>query len=166
VLDLGKSGGSAAVYLADRGARVSVDPFEPDDSPSGSASEGNPGPGGMTLPHPDASFDLVLAWEHGDFLSPDRLPEFGREIRRILAPGGALVLYSQDATPSGGMRHDRPAYYELTDDDKLVRTAATGPARPRWAHSNRMIEQALSPLAVQSIHLQRNRVREFVVNRT
>jgi len=165
VLDL--TSGSPAVCLADRGARVSVENFTPPSAAPVVArdEEGEPLPPEMAIQQPDGKFDLVLAWEHGDFVPPERLKEFASELRRVLAPGGWVVLYAQDRLNGEDSRADRPARFQLTDNDRLVRTPSPGPAQPRWAYPVRAIEKALSPLAVQGIHLQPNRVREFIARK-
>ena len=168
ILDLGQPSGSAAVYLAGRGARVLVEDFQPPAlrPPREPGSDELPvPPPPIEIPHPDEKFDLVLAWEHWDFVPPDRLAEFAAEVRRVLAPGGWLVLFAQDSAPAEGARSDRSGSYRLTADDRIERLPGRGPARPRWAHPNRAIEQALSPLSIQAIHLQRNRMREFLVRK-
>ena len=168
VLDLGQHSRSAAVYLANRGARVCVDAFvPPPETPKkkkgqdDSDVEKTP----VVLAHEDKKFDLVLAWEHWDFIPPDRLADFAAEVDRVLAPGGLLVMYCRDAGQASDVLQEQPASYRLTADDKVIREQDTGPTRPRWGHQNRKIEQALAPLSVQSIHLQRNRIREFLVRK-
>lgn len=166
VLDLGQFSRSAAVYLAHRGARVSVEDFAPPPPTPERAKGEKPSPlPPISIPQPDRKFDLVLAWEHGDFVGPDRLMEFGSELRRVMIPGGWLVLFAQDDPRGKEVRPDRPGCYRLAADDRVVRSESGGPARPRWIHTNRALERALSPLSVQSIKLQRNRIREFLIQK-
>lgn len=167
VLDLGQFSRSAAVYLATRGARVFVESFEPP-PPKPKRKRGEDDDDvvePVVIRHPDERFDLVLAWEHGDFVPPERLREFGGEIARVLAPGGWLLMYARDDPGSSTPAPEAPASYRLLADDRLVRETTPAAPRPRWAHANRTIERALTPLAVQSIHLQRNRIREFLVRK-
>ena len=173
VLDLGQHSRSAALYLARRGARVFIDDFQPPPPAPARTEKGKrkraeqpeqdlpP----VVIRQPDRKFDLVLAWEHGDFLPPERLREFAAEVARVLAPGGWLLMYAQDDPGAPPGREEPPACYRLTADDKLVRTPATGPPRQRWVHANRSLERALAPLSVQAIHLQRNRIREILVRK-
>ncbi|MHC4452624.1 MAG: class I SAM-dependent methyltransferase [Planctomycetota bacterium] len=173
VLDLGQFSRSAAVYLANRGARVSVESFVPplplrrkkkttgDNGERAAPSKPEP----VVIPHEDGKFDLVLAWEHWDFVPPERLAEFAAEVGRVLAPGGWLVLYSKDSPGAEAGREEQAGSYSLVADDRMVRIPAAGPAAPRWSHPNRAIERALAPLAVQAIHLQPNRIREFLVRK-
>jgi SAM-dependent methyltransferase len=149
---------------------VQVENFEPPPpSPRGKKAKGAKSPRAtekpLVIPHPDRKFDLVLAWEHGDFVPPERLQEFAAEVARVLVPGGWLLMFSQDNPGSTGDREDPPACYRLTADDRLVRTTMPAPVRRRWAHPNRAIERALAPMSVQSIHLRRNRIREFLVRK-
>jgi hypothetical protein len=160
ILDLGQVCGSSAVYLAGRGAKVSVEDFEPPRA-AGPDAAGVP----IRIQQPDGKFDLVLAWEHLDFVPPDRLSEFTAEIGRILAPDGWLLLFSRDGN-GAPIEHDRPASYRITADDRMVRTPTTGAARPRWMRPNRAIEHALAPLTVEGIHLRRNGIREFLARKS
>lgn len=170
VLDLGQFSRSAAVYLAQRGARVYVEDFVPP-PPSPKRRKPNGGEGRpvakkpLVIPQPDRKFDLVLAWEHGDFVPPDRLKDFAAELARVLVPGGWLLMYAQDNPGAGSEHTDPPACYRLLADDRFMRSATAAPAQRRWTHPNRAIERALAPLSVQSIHLQRNRIREFLVRK-
>lgn len=176
VLDLGQFSRSAAVYLAERGARVHVEDFEPPRATATqttgkkktvaareAAADEDAEP--VVIPQPDRKFDLVIAWEHGDFVPPERLREFANEVDRVLAPGGWLVMYAQDNPGPKEDRRERPACYRMTADDRMQRTASEAPPRRRWVHANRAIERALAPLSVQSIHLQRNRIREILVRK-
>jgi len=171
VLDLGQFSRSAAVYVAGRGAKVHVDDFVPPPPKPKKKKNGEQREASavavqpVVIPHPDQAFDLVLAWEHPDFVPPDRLQEFYAEVTRVLVPGGWLLMYARDDPKAPAADLARPACYRLTGDDRLSRTIADGPERPRWSHPNRAIERALSPLAVQSIHLQRNRMREFLARK-
>lgn len=61
----------------------------------------------LALPFPDAAFDLVLC-QQGLQLFPDR-PAAAREMRRVLAPGGRVVL-----SVSRGLEH-QPIYAALNE---------------------------------------------------
>ena len=171
VLDLGQFSRSAAVYVAGRGAKVHVEDFVPPPPKPKKKKNGEQGERNavealpVVIPHPDQSFDLVLAWEHPDFVPPDRLQEFYAEVTRVLVPGGWLLMYARDDPHTPPADPGQLACYRLTADDRLTRTTVEGPERPRWSHPNRAIERALSPLSVQSIHLQRNRMREFLARK-
>ena len=147
VLDLGQFSRAAAIYLASRGARVYVEDFEPPpDIPRLKAvDQGLPEPRPpIKIPQPDAKFDLVLAWEHGDFVPPNRLAEFYAELARVMVPGGWLVMYAEDRPGTRGSRPDQRACYRLTADDRLVRSPTSGPTLPRWVYPNR--SDPLGPL--------------------
>jgi hypothetical protein len=152
VLDLGPLCGETAIYLAGRGARVCVEEFA---SPTAAQTP-------IAIPQPDGKFHLVLAWEHADFTPPDRLRELGTELSRLLARGGWLLLLCRDNSTGAKLTQDRPSRWRIVADDRVVCEPGTGPERPRWAHLNRDLERALAPLAIQGIHLQRNRMREIL----
>jgi len=169
ILDLGPFCGDSAVYLAGRGAKVSVEPFSaPDPAPPRDPrkpAEEQPPPPPLTIDQADALFDLVLAWEHTDFVPPERLADFGAELRRVLAQGGYLLLFARNSPAEDDKAWSRPGRYRVVADDRIVREPGTGPARKRWVHPTREIERALAPLSIQGLHLQRNQVREFLAQK-
>lgn len=160
VLDLGPTFGTSIIELAGRGAAVAVDDFAPPPVPPapGAADESDPPPP-WSLDHPDASFDLVLLWERLDYVPPQRLREFGQEIRRVLKVGGWLLsLTSSRKEPE----RSSPARIRILDDGHVLREPSDEPERPRWAHPNREIERAFDGLSIQGVHLQRDGTREIV----
>lgn len=157
ILDLGPSSGPSITALANRGARIAVESFEPPPHPAPEADDDTPVPP-IRLDHADASFDLVLVWDWLDYVAPDRLAEFGAEIVRVLKVGGWILAFSSSKKDP---ERDVAAEYRIVEEDRLMRVA-NGRARRRWPHPNRDIERSLEGLSVQGIHLQRNQVREFV----
>jgi len=159
VLDLGPLCGQTVTYLASRGARVTVEPFDPP-HPVSAAIPGQepPDPPPIHFDQPDAHFDLVLAWEHLDFLPPERMPDFAAEVLRVLRDGGWLFLFSRMASPTGP---EQPPRYRMLADDMIVREPTDLPARRRWGSSTRDIERALKGFSIQGVQLQRNQMREF-----
>lgn len=166
ILDIGTFCAATAVYLADRGARVSVDEFlPPAPTPPVDAysDEPPPVPKPLRIEQPDATFHLVLAWEAGDFIPRDRLAEFGAELNRVLAPGGWVLLFSLGGSTGSSAALERRPRYRVLDEDKLLRERTEVAALPRYVHPPRDFERALAPLLVQGIHLQRNQLREFLL---
>jgi SAM-dependent methyltransferase len=151
ILDLGPTCGDSAVYLADRGARVSVEEFDP--------------PAAIRFDQRDGVFDVVLLWEAIDFVPGDRLQELGSEIRRVLAPGGRVLMLSIQDPPREGRPHRRPPRYRILADDRVGREPVDGPAITRHGHATRDLERALAPLHNEGIHLQRDRMRELIFAR-
>lgn len=160
VLDLGVLCGQTATYLASRGARVVLDEFDP--PPLRPA----PAPGEKPMPAPaihldqaDAAFDLVLAWEMPDFVPPDQIALFAKEIRRVLRPGGFLLLFAhlKPETPT-----EAPPRYRVVADDRVHREASSRPVRKRYVHPTRDLERALTGFSIQKTQLARNQMREIV----
>ncbi len=163
ILVLGPLCGESVVFLAGRGARVHVDEVElPEPIPKRQPGEPAAAVRPVKIDHPSDSFDLLLAWEILDFVPPERLQEFGAEIVRLLRVGGQIVFFAHLKPPS-----DRGVIprYRLLADDMIVREEPNAPSIPRFAHSNLMIERAISGLSVQNIHLQRNQMREFLASK-
>jgi hypothetical protein len=165
ILDFGPLCGDTAVRLARLGALVSVESFRvPATPPAGPDGEAPPPPP-IRLEQDDGRFQLVLAWEHADFVPPDRLREFGGEIHRVLAPGGFALVFARNAPARDDPEQRTPGRYRLLDDDRLLREPMEGPPRERWVHPTRDIERALAPLKIQGLQLHRNQLREFLAQR-
>ena len=58
------------------------------------------------LPFPDARFDLVVSFETIEHVHPEAQEAFLVEIKRVLRPGGLLVM----STPDRRLYSDRPGY--------------------------------------------------------
>lgn len=162
ILDLGPMCGETVVNLANRGAKVFEEAFVPPPPlPAAEAGGETPEAEPLVLQQPDGKFDLVLAWEHCDFVPPDRLREFCAELRRVLRPGGLLLLFSLNRTSE--TRDASPIFrYRLLGDDRVMRETTEDPARRRWVYPTREIERSLAPLTIQALHLHRNQMREFL----
>jgi hypothetical protein len=165
ILDLGPFCGATAVYLADRGARVSVTEFQPP-PPAPKAELGKKGEllpkSPLRIDQPDSKFHLVLAWEHGDYTPPDRLADFGAEVHRVLIDGGLVLLFALNNLSRDDPMARTAGRYRVVGDEQIVREPVPAPGRRRWTHPTREIERALAPLSIQGIHLQRNQMREFL----
>ena len=169
ILDLGPFCGDSAVYLAGRGARVSVEGFDPPpppppadpDAPDDTAPPVAP----LVFGQGDRAFDLVLAWEQLDFVPPERLSDFGAELHRVLDGGGYALLFARNTPPGDEKTWHRPGRYRVIADVQLQREDGGAAERQRWIHATRKIERALAPLIIDGIHLQRNQTREFLAHR-
>ncbi len=159
VLVLGPLCGDSAVYLASRGARVHVDDFDlPPPIPSRRPGEPPAEVAPFRLDQPSGFFHLVLAWEMVDFVPPDRLGEYGAELRRIMRDGGGLFFFSHSRPEPGD---DRLSRYLLLADDLIVRQVVDRERHPRYVHPTRDLELALRGFAIQGIQLQRTQMREI-----
>lgn len=169
VLDLGPLCGDSLVWLAQRGAKVTSGELE-HDWWSLPAEDEAPGPD-PEIPAADLAFDLVLAWENVDFMPPERLPRFGAELDRVLRPGGWALFF---AGPTGRLVGTQPTA-PLAPAPRAFRIVGDGQLEPgtwrkdvlceRRRHANRDVEQAIAPIKVSGIHLQRTQVREFLVQK-
>jgi SAM-dependent methyltransferase len=164
ILDLGPLCGDTLVYLADRGARVAVEEFDRP-PPRDEADPEAPPPDPLSVDQPDERFDLVLAWEQFDFVDDQSADELAAEVRRVLAPGGRLLMIAMNNSPTSPVTSGRPARYRLTGDDQVVREELPGEPLRRWCRPTRDIERALAPLKVEKLHLHRNQTREFLAIR-
>jgi SAM-dependent methyltransferase len=161
VLDLGPMCGQTATLLAQKGSRIHVDRFEPPPpTPPRKPGEKVEEPAPLAIDQPDGAFDIVLAWENIDFVPPERLADFGRELHRILKPAGVLLLFSL----SRSIPEPEPIpSYRLFEDGSFSRETGALPLRRRWVHANREIERSLPDLVICSMHLLRNQMREILV---
>lgn len=160
ILDLGPLCGPTAVYLASRGARVTVAEFDPPlPPPPYEPGQDPPKVRPLKIHQENERFDLVLAWEQIDFVPPDRLAEFARELRRILTLDGWLLLLSLAKHSGEPVPRGR---YRVLADDLIQRDPVPEDPRPRWEHPTRSIERALRGFSLQGLHLQRNQTREFL----
>jgi hypothetical protein len=160
ILHLGPLCGESVVYLASRGARVSVEDFTP------------PPPTPPRLPgeilvekvpihfdYESGRFHLILAWELSDFVPPDRLIDYGAELLRMTRDGGWLFLLAH-AKPAATI--EPLTRYRVLADDLVVREVCETSPLPRYVHPNRDLERALIGFSVQGIQLQRSQMREIV----
>lgn len=164
ILDIGPLCGESIVYLAGRGARVHVEEFDPPPPvPPRRAGEPPPAIPPLRFDQPDGFYHLVLAWEVADFVPPERLSDYGAELRRVLRDGGMIFFLSHMKPES---ETDSPARYLLLADDLIVRQPSDKAPRRRWAHATRDIERALAGFAIQGIQLQRTQMREISAVKT
>ncbi len=160
ILHLGPLCGASVVYLASRGARVSVEDFTPPPpTPPRQPGEIPIEKAPIHFEYESARFHLILAWELADFVPPDRLADFGSELLRMTREGGWLFLFSH-AKPASAM--ESLTRYRLLADDLLVRENCEAPPLPRYVHPNRDLERAFTGFSIQGIQLQRSQMREIV----
>jgi hypothetical protein len=107
----------------------------------------------------------VLAWEHLDFVPPERLSDFGSELARVTAPGGFVLLFSRDHGTRGEVAGERIGSYRLVADDRMIFRPARGAVARRWSYPARDLEHALAPLSIQGIQLKSGRMREIVAGK-
>ena len=167
ILDLGSRCGESLVYLAGRGARVTVGEIDPPRcQPIGrSTARGEAAPllPPIRFEAPESRFNLVLLWEWIDFIPPDRLAEVGAAVACRLNKGGMVLLLSRAARTTGA--DERPRRYRVLSDCEVRPELVGGPALTRYIHPTREIERAFAPLSLLGIHLQRSQIREVLLEK-
>jgi len=90
---------------------------------------------GADLPWPDATFDKAFA-VHTVYFWSDPLRNL-RELRRVLRPGGLLVLGLRERSPAAIASFPPPTYHFYSDDElaAFLRTAGFGEVDVRMARS-------------------------------
>ena len=166
ILDIGPLCGATAVFLANRGARVCVESFDPPAPlPRKDADGETPVVDPFVIDQPTDGYDLVLAWEAIDFTPPDRLDEVVGELKRLVRENGQLLMLSRNTTGARKAVQDIPGRFRVVAEDSVRREPAGTEAYTRWVHLNREIERVLKPLSVQGIRLQRDQTREILALR-
>jgi 2-polyprenyl-6-hydroxyphenyl methylase/3-demethylubiquinone-9 3-methyltransferase len=135
VLDLGCGKGRFGRILAGRGARVVGLDVSAAMLASGERSgldrvQGSAG----RLPFRDASFDAAIAVEVFEHLAPRAVEEACDELRRVIRPGGWLVLVDKNALAMNARRPWLPAAAVKWIDERRGRWMYPpgGPVRERW----------------------------------
>ena len=153
VLDLGCGMGTFTVEAAQRGAdavgldmmttalRAALQVAREEKTPSARFILGD----AALLPARDAAFDIVLAADLTEHLDDTTLDRMLGEVKRVLAPGGRLVIYTPEAThffevlrEKGVMKQD-PSHIGVRTARQLaelVRAAGFTPERVTWLPSH------------------------------
>lgn len=87
--------------------------------------------GAMGLPFPDGWFDLIVSWTVLQHIRPERIREATDEIRRVLAPGGLVLLCEETRCPEETGGH---TWHRTVDDYRNL-------LAPLVLHRHSMIEE-------------------------
>lgn len=104
ILDVGCGSHPYFLLAAPFSRKVGVDQLEPAAPPPGLELSRLSLDGQVRLPFPDASFACVSSLAVIEHLEPAGLPDLLAEIRRVLKPGGLLVLTTPHAFADGILR--------------------------------------------------------------
>jgi len=159
VLTLGGADGPTITFLAEFGAKLTIEEFEP--PPVRDPDDEAPAKP-FKFDFPSRGYDLILLWEWADFFPKEALPELGLELARISRPGATLLLLSRSSFDG---KFDRPMRYKIHDERTVSRKPLPGASRPRFVHPTRTLELALKRFSISGIHLQRDQTREILAVR-
>jgi SAM-dependent methyltransferase len=161
LLDLGPVVGTNVTFLGERlGCKLRVEDFYADIERH--AREGRkaalPDFLGTRFPLPDASVDGIVCWDCFDFLERPAARVLGRELTRLLKPGGVLLgFFATVANPESTYTR-----FAILDDQTLQHRSYPA-ARPRQpVLVNRDITKLFEGLQVAESFLLLTRIREFV----
>ena len=156
------------MFLANRGARVSVEDFVPPPPLPKKSKHDDEEPAAVEpfrIDQPGGEFDLILGWESVDFTPPDRLEEVVGEMKRLVRENGLILLLSRNSTGARKAVQDVPGRFRVEAVDSLTREPGGIAASTRWVHLTREIERVLKPFSILGIHLQRDQTREILALR-
>jgi hypothetical protein len=162
ILDLGAAVGSNVTYLGERlHCRLTVlDLFEDLER---LASTGHldqlPATLAERFPREEASIDGILCWDLFDYLDKPAAAALGREIVRILRPGGALMAFFSAAKGDAQPHFTR---FAIQDDKTLSHRHYRGSCRKLTVLTYRDIELLLKGLKVSASFLLLNHTREIL----
>jgi hypothetical protein len=114
------------------------------------------------LPAPDERlYDLVLAWDIMDRISPEERRRLMTRLTELCASGARLFL----GVDASGSPMSQPLRYSLLDVDRL-RCEPTGPARPaKPSLLPAQVEKVLEPFQVMRAFTLKGGLREYVAIR-
>jgi hypothetical protein len=111
--------------------------------------------------HPDAPYDLILAWDFIDQVSPEQRPGVVASLAAVSAPGARLHFMID----MSDLQFVRPARYSVVDAHHLRRDDAgpLQPAQPRLTPAD--VERLMAPFLILHAFVLRSGVREYVAVR-
>lgn len=114
------------------------------------------------FPQPDASVDGILCWDLFDFLDKPAAQAVGRELARVLRPGGALMAFFAATRREGEPHYTR---FVVKDEQTLVHRpyAATRPMQPPL--TNRDVALLFPGLKVSDSFLLLSHIREVLLRK-
>jgi hypothetical protein len=111
--------------------------------------------------HPKQPYDVLLAWNLLDRVSPELRPRVVARLAEITGPDARLYL----ATESGPERPQHPLRFGLVDTERMWIEPAAGPPSPWPALLPAELERLIEPFAVTRAFTTRIGLREYVAVR-
>ncbi len=114
------------------------------------------------LSRPEASIDGILCWDLFDYVDKPTAVALGKELVRLLRPGGALMAFF------AATKHDGPAPFTryVIKDEKTLSHRPYGAAQPkRTVFTNRDVELLFPGLRVSDAFLLLSHTREILLRK-
>ena len=162
VLDLGAATGENLAFLSGLGARLSIadlyrsllpvrDQLGPASDPSSFFDDLLPGV-------PGAPFDVILAWDVLNYMTPEEIAWLTTSVGRRSKPGAVMLAF----VASSGEIPVRPATYNILDEETLAVSAAAPRRRPAPRYSEPMLLRLMPGMSVESRFQLRNETVEYL----
>ena len=113
------------------------------------------------LGHQSGSVDGVLCWDVFDYLQAEAAAALGREVTRVLKPGGVTFVCHgpRDREVQG------PVQYEILDEMTLRYRTVEVARPPRSVRESREMTRLFAGLSIDSSFLLKSRMRELVLRK-
>ena len=117
---------------------------------------------GLRLGHADTSVDGVLCWDVLEYLGPTAARVVAGEIKRVLRPGG-VVLLCFGTDPRSGVQHTT---YEIVDEGRLRYGSDDRTRQKRRVLQSSEMAKLFEPLTIVDSVLLTSRMQEMLFRRS
>jgi len=162
VLDLGSARTANLEFFANYGGQLAVADFYSGLRPLRAASEGDDRKRKALVKllnfDPETRFDLVLAWDLLNYLTPQEHQVLMTTLEPFLVPGTAILafIWMQKEMPPG------PSRYWVRDEETVAFEIQEGRARPCPRYLEQDLLKRMPSLTVESRYQLRNGMLEYV----
>ena len=157
VVDLGPAVGANVTFLGEQlGCKLFVEDVLADlEQPS---EENADGVSVQPLMHGNESVDGVLCWDVLDYLDPGAGRALSDEVKRVLRPGGVMLLCHGTEAPS----RSGQTKYEMVDEGSLRYRFDGGTRQKQRVLQSREMSKLFEPLTIADSFLLTSRMREML----
>ena len=157
VVDLGRAVGANVTFLGEQlGCKIFVEDVLADLSPP--SDEDGDEVSIQPLAHGDESVDGVLCWDVLEYLDPDAGRVLADEVKRVLRPGGVMLLCHGTEAPS----RSGQTTYEILDEGSLRYRCDNGTRQKQRVLQSREMSTLFEPLTIADSFLLTSRMREML----